>query len=67
MVVLPFAEPAMLPSLFISHGSPMLAVHPGASGQALQAAPRLLLHATRLALPHPATGTLCEWHSPAPF
>ncbi|MFG0806750.1 DODA-type extradiol aromatic ring-opening family dioxygenase [Pseudomonas fluvialis] len=26
----------MLPSLFISHGSPMLALHPGASGQALQ-------------------------------
>ena len=30
-------------------------------------APRLLLHATCLGLPHPATGALCEWHSPAPF
>ena len=48
-------------------GHPILGDALYASGQALQAAPRLLLHATRLALPHPATGTLCEWHSPAPF
>lgn len=31
------------------------------------AAPRLLLHAERLAFPHPRTGSLCEFHSPAPF
>lgn len=30
-------------------------------------APRLLLHATQLCLPHPATGQMAEWHSPAPF
>ena len=31
------------------------------------AAPRLLLHATELALPHPATGEPMHWRSPAPF
>lgn len=30
-------------------------------------APRLLLHATRLRLPHPVTGQPVEWHNPAPF
>ena len=30
-------------------------------------APRLLLHATRLALPHPAKGEVLEFGSPAPF
>ncbi|WP_334134635.1 RluA family pseudouridine synthase [Tepidimonas sp.] len=35
---------------------------------ALQAAaPRLLLHACTLALPHPRRGQWCAWHSPAPF
>lgn len=31
------------------------------------AAPRLLLHATRLALPHPISGDNVEWTSPPPF
>jgi tRNA pseudouridine32 synthase/23S rRNA pseudouridine746 synthase len=31
------------------------------------AAPRLLLHATELALPHPAGGAPARWSSPAPF
>lgn len=31
------------------------------------AAPRLLLHATELALPHPADGAPAHWTSPAPF
>lgn len=30
-------------------------------------APRLLLHATWLCLPHPLTGQTVEWHSPVPF
>lgn len=48
-------------------GHPILGDALYATGQARQAAPRLLLHATRLSLPHPATGELCQWHSPAPF
>ncbi len=32
-----------------------------------QAAPRLLLHAAGLALPHPATGAPMRWTSPLPF
>lgn len=31
------------------------------------AAPRLLLHAEHLALPHPDNGEPCCWYSPAPF
>jgi tRNA pseudouridine32 synthase / 23S rRNA pseudouridine746 synthase len=31
------------------------------------AAPRLMLHATALSLPHPTTGVTMEWTSPAPF
>ncbi len=31
------------------------------------AAPRLLLHAQRLALEHPHTGQAASWQSPAPF
>lgn len=35
---------------------------------ALQAThPRLCLHACALALPHPSTGQVVHWHSPAPF
>jgi tRNA pseudouridine32 synthase / 23S rRNA pseudouridine746 synthase len=29
--------------------------------------PRLLLHASALSLPHPATGEVCTWHHAAPF
>lgn len=32
-----------------------------------EAAPRLLLHAEHLSLPHPASGALLDLHSPAPF
>ena len=31
------------------------------------AAPRLLLHAEHLALPHPDNGKPCRWYCPAPF
>ena len=30
-------------------------------------APRLMLHACSLRLPHPSKGTVCEWHSPSPL
>jgi tRNA pseudouridine32 synthase/23S rRNA pseudouridine746 synthase len=32
-----------------------------------EAAPRLLLHAQDLALPHPSDGRRMRWHAPAPF
>ena len=48
-------------------GHPILGDDLYAQGPALAASPRLLLHATRLCLPHPATGQMAEWHSPAPF
>ncbi len=32
-----------------------------------QAVPRMLLHATQLGLPHPATSQHMQWHSKAPF
>jgi tRNA pseudouridine32 synthase/23S rRNA pseudouridine746 synthase len=35
--------------------------------EAQHAAPRLLLHACQLGLPHPSTGQWCEWLSPVPF
>ena len=35
--------------------------------QLATASPRLLLHAERLALPHPADGRRMEWHSGTPF
>jgi tRNA pseudouridine32 synthase/23S rRNA pseudouridine746 synthase len=38
-----------------------------APAAAQMAAPRLLLHACQLGLPHPATGQWCEWSSPVPF
>lgn len=38
-----------------------------ASGRALQAAQRLLLHADLLELNHPQTGERLSFHSPAPF
>lgn len=50
----------MLPSLFISHGSPMLALQPGASGPALQ----------RLADELPRPGAIvvvsAHWEKPGP-
>ena len=48
-------------------GHPILGDALYASGPAQAAAPRLLLHATQLSLPHPFTGQHCEWHSAAPF
>lgn len=48
-------------------GHPILGDTLYATGQALTGAPRLLLHATELGLPHPATGEHCQWRSPAPF
>ena len=36
-------------------------------GAAAAAFPRLMLHACRLALPHPTHGKLLQFHSPAPF
>jgi tRNA pseudouridine32 synthase/23S rRNA pseudouridine746 synthase len=37
------------------------------AGPAFERAPRLLLHATDLALPHPLTGELLSLHCPPPF
>src|SRR5690606_15412025 len=48
---------AMLPSLFISHGSPMLALEPGASGAALA---RL---ATDLPMPRAVLVVSAHWES----
>lgn len=48
-------------------GHPILGDSLYATGEALVAAPRLLLHATQLTLPHPATGETLQWSSPAPF
>jgi tRNA pseudouridine32 synthase/23S rRNA pseudouridine746 synthase len=48
-------------------GHPILGDHLYAGGAGHAAAPRLLLHAARLALPHPSSG--CSWAvaSPVPF
>ena len=48
-------------------GHPILGDALYACDDALRASPRLLLHATHLGLPHPATGQVMQWHSPAPF
>lgn len=48
-------------------GHPILGDALYASGAALAGADRLLLHATHLSLPHPATGVPMQWHAPTPF
>ncbi|MBY0463364.1 MAG: RluA family pseudouridine synthase, partial [Burkholderiales bacterium] len=48
-------------------GHPILGDTLYAHDAALRASPRLLLHATDLSLPHPATGQPMHWHSPPPF
>ena len=48
----------MLPSLFISHGSPMLALQPGASGPALQQL------AAELPRPKAIVMVSAHWESP---
>lgn len=48
-------------------GHPILGDMLYASGDALAAAVRLMLHATDLSLPHPVTGHSLHWHSAAPF
>ncbi|WP_332814875.1 RluA family pseudouridine synthase [Ramlibacter sp.] len=48
-------------------GHPILGDPLYAPGPVQAAAPRLLLHACRLRLGHPATADRIEWSSPAPF
>ena len=48
-------------------GHPILGDALYATGATLAASPRLLLHASQLSLPHPATGLTCTWHAPVPF
>lgn len=48
-------------------GHPILGDALYACDDALRASPRLLLHATHLGLPHPATMQAMQWHSPVPF
>lgn len=48
-------------------GHPILGDNLYASGAALAAAPRLLLHACALTLPHPASGAVLTFTCPAPF
>jgi tRNA pseudouridine32 synthase/23S rRNA pseudouridine746 synthase len=48
-------------------GHPILGDNLYATPEALAAAPRLLLHATALQLPHPADGRLLELQAPLPF
>jgi tRNA pseudouridine32 synthase / 23S rRNA pseudouridine746 synthase len=48
-------------------GHPILGDTLYAPPQVQQRAPRLMLHAWRLALAHPVHGNLCRFESPAPF
>jgi tRNA pseudouridine32 synthase / 23S rRNA pseudouridine746 synthase len=48
-------------------GHPILGDELYADAAVLHAAPRLLLHACRLSLPHPLSGTVLGFESPAPF
>ena len=48
-------------------GHPLLGDELYAEGDALAAAPRLLLHASRITLPHPHTGERLHFHSAVPF
>ncbi len=48
-------------------GHPILGCDMYAHEEAFTAAPRLLLHATRLGFPHPLTGEWLSAYSPAPF
>jgi tRNA pseudouridine32 synthase/23S rRNA pseudouridine746 synthase len=48
-------------------GHPILGCDLYAPNAVLGRAPRLMLHASYLAFPHPSTGRLIAGHSPAPF
>lgn len=48
-------------------GHPILGCDLYAPPAILGSAPRLMLHATRIAFPHPVTGATLVGHSPAPF
>jgi tRNA pseudouridine32 synthase/23S rRNA pseudouridine746 synthase len=48
-------------------GHPILGDNLYAPPDALAAAPRLLLHACELTLPHPTSGDMLTFRSPAPF
>ena len=47
-------------------GHPIVGDELYAEGWAVNAAPRLLLHAESIELPHPLSGKAMSWHSPAP-
>lgn len=50
-----------------SIGHPMLGDPLYADAETLARSPRLLLHASELALAHPVSGAALHWHSPPPF
>ena len=50
-----------------SIGHPMLGDPLYADVETLARSPRLLLHASELALAHPVSGAALHWHSPPPF